>query len=379
LSAEFSAADHAFMARALQLAARGLYTTDPNPRVGCVLVKDGRVVGEGWHRCAGGPHAEIEALRSAGEAARGASAYVTLEPCSHHGRTPPCAEALVEAGVARVIAALQDPNPQVAGNGLARLQEAGIVTACGLLAEAAEEINRGFVRRMRTGRPWVTAKLAMSLDGRTALASGESKWITGEAARRDVHRLRARCSAILTGVETVLADDPALTARLEGEDILQPLRVVLDSRLRTPPSAQLAWQEGAALILTLSDDTNRRKTLEAAGFQVVKLADDGAGRVSLDAVLDELGRREINELMVEAGPVLNGALLDAGLVDEWVIYMAPCVLGDTARGLFALPPFSGMAERVGLEWLDARMVGKDLRLRCKQAMGGPAAQAPSIG
>lgn len=358
-----TAADHAFMARALKLAARGLYTTDPNPRVGCVLVKDGRVVGEGWHRRAGGPHAEVEALRNAGEAARGSTAYVSLEPCSHHGRTPPCVDALVEAGVARVVAALQDPNPKVAGQGLARLREVGIEVACGLLEEAAEEINRGFVRRMRTGRPWVTAKLAMSLDGRTALASGESKWITGAAARRDVHRLRARSSAILTGVDTVLADDPALTARLEGEDILQPLRVVLDSQLRIPTDAQIVRQEGDTLILTISDDATRRKPLETAGFQVVRLADDGMGRVSLSATLDELGRREINELVVEAGPALNGALLQAGLVDEWLIYMAPSVLGDTARGLFSLPPLAGMKERFSLEWRDVRRVGEDLRLR----------------
>lgn len=355
------------MARALQLAARGLYTTDPNPRVGCVLVRDGQVVGEGWHRRAGGPHAEVEALRDAGEAARGATAYVSLEPCSHHGRTPPCADTLIEAGVARVVAAVQDPNPTVAGKGLTRLREAGLDVACGLLEDAAEEINRGFVRRMRSGRPWVTAKLAMSLDGRTALVSGESKWITSDAARRDVHRLRARCSAILTGVDTVLADDPALTARLEGEDILQPLRVVLDSRLRTPPGAQLAHQDGDTLILTICDDAMRRKALEAAGLQVARLPDDGAGRVCLSAVLDELGRCEVNELMVEAGPILNGALLQAGLVDEWLIYMAPCVLGDTARGLFAFPPLAGMVERFRLEWRDVRRVGDDLRLRLGQA------------
>jgi diaminohydroxyphosphoribosylaminopyrimidine deaminase/5-amino-6-(5-phosphoribosylamino)uracil reductase len=291
---------------------------------------------------------------------------VSLEPCSHHGRTPPCSDALIEAGVVRVVAALRDPNPQVAGQGIARLREAGIAVACGLL-EAAEEINRGFVRRMKTGRPWVTAKLAMSLDGRTALAHGESKWITSAAARRDVHRLRARSSAILTGVDTVLADDPALTARLEGEDILQPLRVVLDSRLRTLPHAQLARQAGDTLILTISDDAMRRKSLEAAGFEVLRLPDDGAGRVSLTAALDELGRREVNELMVEAGPTLNGALLQAGLVDEWVIYMAPSVLGDAARGLFNFPPLAGMEQRFNLDWREVRRVGEDLRLRLGKA------------
>lgn len=367
----FTADDSDYMARALRLAERGLYTTDPNPRVGCVIVKDGRLVGEGWHRQAGCPHAEVDALAQAGDAARGATAYVTLEPCSHHGRTPPCADALVEAGVARVIAAMQDPNPRVAGGGLARLREAGITTVCGLLAERAEGLNRGFVRRMKTGRPYVTGKLAMSLDGRTALANGDSRWITGEDARRDAHRLRARSSAILTGVGTVLADDPAMTARLDGEDLLQPLRVVLDSRLRTPPTAKLAQQPGPTLILAASDDAAPCRALQQAGFEVLRLSAGGDGRPDLAAVLDELGRREINELMVEAGPTLNGAWLQSGLVDEWVAYVAPCLLGDSARGLFSVPALGNMGERYALRWLDVRQVGADLRLRFASAATAP--------
>lgn len=359
----FTVADTAYMAQALRLAERGLYTTDPNPRVGCVIVQDDRVVGEGWHRHAGGSHAEVKALAQAGEAARGATAYVTLEPCSHHGRTPPCADALVKAGVARVIAATQDPNPKVAGSGLAHLREAGITTACGLLAELSASLNRGFVQRMQSGRPYVVGKLAMSLDGRTALANGDSRWITGEDARRDAHRLRARSSATLTGVGTVLADNPAMTARLEGEEVLQPLRVVLDTQLRTPITAKLVRQPGHALVFTVSEDAAKKQALEQAGFQVLRLPTGSDGRLDLLAVLDELGQREINELMVEAGPTLNGAWLQTGLVDEWVTYMAPCLLGNTARGLFCVPGLDNMDERYALRWLDVRQVGLDLRLR----------------
>lgn len=359
----FNDSDSAHMAQALRLAERGLYTTDPNPRVGCVIVKDGVVVGEGWHRRAGEPHAEVHALAQAGAAAQGATAYVSLEPCSHHGRTPPCADALLRAGVARVVAAMRDPNPQVAGAGLARLREAGVAVACGLLAEQAEGLNRGFAKRMRSGRPYVVGKLAMSLDGRTALANGASFWITGEAARRDAHRLRARSSAIVTGIGTLLADDPAMTARLDGEEVLQPLRVVLDSHLRTPPGAKLVQAPGGALIITLSDDTQRRQALEQAGFEVLRLPADADGRLCLAGVLDELGRRQINEVMLEAGPTLNGTWLQSGLVDEWVAYMAPCLLGDTARGLFTLPALAAMDQRQRLEWLDVRQVGADLRLR----------------
>ncbi len=357
-----AAEDHGFMARALRLARRGLYTTDPNPRVGCVIVRDGAVVGEGWHRRAGEPHAEIHALREAGEAARGATAYVTLEPCCHHGRTPPCSQALIEAGVARVVAAMEDPNPRVAGQGLRALRDAGIEAESGLLAEQAEALNPGFVQRMRHGRPWVRLKLAMSLDGRTAMASGESRWITGEAARADVHRLRARSSAVLTGIGTVLADDPSLNARLDqGIEVHQPLRVVLDAHLAMPPEARMLSLPGKTLVLTYSRDEAQREALEAAGAEVCVLPGVG-DRLDLDAVLAELGRREVNELMVEAGAVLAGGFLQAGRVDELVFYLAPHLMGDGARGLFHLPGLERMEERIALDIRDIRAVGHDWRI-----------------
>lgn len=351
------------MARAIHLAEKGLYTTDPNPRVGCVLAQGKEVVGEGWHQRAGGPHAEVAALRDAGERARNATAYVTLEPCSHHGRTPPCAEALIEAGVRRVVAAMQDPNPRVAGRGLERLRQAGVDVSCGLLEEDAERLNPGFVKRMRSGLPFVRSKLAMSLDGRTALASGESQWITGEAARRDVHRLRARSSAIVTGIGTVRADDPALTARLgEDADLEQPARVILDSRLRSPVDARIFRQAGRALVLTTAADPLARQSLADAGAEVVEVESDAGGRPEVSAVVRLLGQLEFNEVLFEAGATLNGALLTAGVVDEWVVYLAPCVLGDEARGLFRLPGLARMADRPELAIVDARRVGKDLRL-----------------
>ncbi|MDD5035353.1 MAG: bifunctional diaminohydroxyphosphoribosylaminopyrimidine deaminase/5-amino-6-(5-phosphoribosylamino)uracil reductase RibD [Methylococcaceae bacterium] len=366
-----------YMARALRLAERGLNTTHPNPRVGCVLVKDGQRVGEGWHARAGGPHAEIEALRVAGDSARGATAYVSLEPCSHYGRTPPCAEGLIAAGVSRVVAAMQDPNPLVAGRGLKMLEQAGIETAVGLLEAEAEALNLGYCKRMRTGRPFLFSKLAMSLDGRTAMASGESQWISGAEARRDVHRLRARSSAILTGIETVLADDPALTVRLpsllpEFEIERQPARIVLDSRFRLPASAKILQQPGRTLVIGLEDHEARAEALRSAGAEVHYLAADGQGRVDLNAVLDLLGRLEFNEIMVEAGSILNGALLQTGLVDEWMIYLAPCILGDEGRGLFRLPGLSRMSDRFDLSLIESRQVGRDLRLRFKpeQARSG---------
>jgi diaminohydroxyphosphoribosylaminopyrimidine deaminase/5-amino-6-(5-phosphoribosylamino)uracil reductase len=351
------------MARALQLAERGLYTTDPNPRVGCVLVKDGAVVGEGWHERAGGPHAEINALRQAGAQAAGATAYVTLEPCSHHGRTPPCSDALIAAGVVRVVAAMQDPNPRVAGSGLQALQQAGIETSCGVLAAGAAALNPGFVKRMRSGLPWVRCKLAMSLDGRTAMASGESQWITGPDARRDVHRLRARASAILTGIGTVLADDPALTVRLEepaSTAVLPPLRVVLDSQLRMPADAQLLGLPGETLLLT-GVAAPQHARLQRAGVTLATLPLQ-AGRLDLVAVLQHLGALQLNEVHVEAGATLCGALLQAGLVDELVIYMAPHLLGADARGLVALPGLEQMAQRINLKLTDMRAVGDDWRI-----------------
>lgn len=359
----FTLEDAHFMARALKLAELGLNTTHPNPRVGCVLVQNGRIVGEGWHRRTGGPHAEVEALRMAGESARGATAYVTLEPCCHHGKTPPCSAALLAAGVTRVVAAMTDPNPKVAGGGLEQLRAAGIEIASGLLESEAEALNRGFLKRMRIGRPYVTSKLAMSLDGRTAMASGESQWITGPEARRDVHKLRARSSAILTGVDTVLTDNPALTVRLDGEIIeRQPHRIVLDTHLRTPVSAKILAPPDSALILTCAE-SQQTDALRAAGAGIYVLPPGPDGRVDPRAALDLLGRLECNELMVEAGATLNGALLAAGLVDEWWVYLAPCVLGDEGRGLFRLPGLERMADRYELTLVDSRQVGRDLRLR----------------
>jgi diaminohydroxyphosphoribosylaminopyrimidine deaminase/5-amino-6-(5-phosphoribosylamino)uracil reductase len=358
------ASDHEYMGRALELAARGRYTTDPNPRVGCVLVRNGEVVGEGWHVRTGGPHAEINALRAAGERAAGATAYVTLEPCCHHGRTPPCTEALITAGVRRVVAAMEDPNPRVSGAGLQTLQAAGIEVCSGVLAAEAERLNPGFVMRMRQGRPWVRCKLAMSLDGRTAMASGESRWITGEDARRDVHRWRALSSAIMTGVGTVLADDPSLTVRLgegEADPQRQPLRVILDTHLRTPPEARLLGQPGETLILTGVTDRQREVRLEGRAVSVVPLPMDSS-RLDLASVMTYLGRVEINEVHLEAGATLSGALLAAGLVDELLIYLAPHLMGDAARGLFRLPGLERMEQRIGLSISDIRAVGQDWRI-----------------
>ncbi len=346
------------MAQALRLAELGLNSTSPNPRVGCVIVRDGQVIGEGWHQRAGTPHAEVHALNQATAAARGATVYVTLEPCSHHGRTPPCADALIAAGVARVVAAMRDPNPQVAGRGLAQIQAAGIAVECGLLEEPARELNIGFVSRMTRARPWVRSKVAASLDGRTALANGVSQWITGPAARKDVQLLRARACAILTGVGTVLADDPQMNVR-EIETPRQPLRVVVDSQLRTPPSAKILL--GGALIVGAIEDATKIQALRNAGAEVLVLP--GAnGRVDLARLLQLLAEREVNELMVEAGATLNGALLEADLIDELVLYMAPMLLGDTARGLFALPALRKMDERKNLSLCDVRQVGNDMRV-----------------
>lgn len=360
------------MARALQLARRGRYTTQPNPRVGCVLLRDGVVVGEGWHERAGTPHAEVHALRAAGERARGATAYVTLEPCSHHGRTPPCADALIAAGVARVVVAMADPNPLVAGQGLAKLRAAGITVEVGVLEAEAQALNEGFVRRMTTGRPLVRLKLAQSLDGRTAMRSGESQWITGPAARRDVQRLRAQSGAVITGVETVLADDPALNLRVadwidwpEGLVPVQPLRVVVDSRLRTPATARLFRTDGPVVIATVAESVDAQPdavaALRAAGAEVWALPADAAGRVDLVALLERLGQAQVNEALVETGPTLAGAFVAQGLVDELVLYQAPTLLGSDARPLLDLP-LTRMAEQRRLRVIEQRQVGDDVKL-----------------
>lgn len=356
------APDSRWMARALALAAHGGAATRPNPQVGCVLVHDGEVVGEGWHARAGGPHAERVALQQAGAAATGSTAYVTLEPCSHHGRTPPCADALIEAGIVRVVVAMEDPNPLVAGAGMARLRAAGIAVECGLMGAAAEDLNTGFLSRMRRGRPWLRSKVGMSLDGRTALANGCSQWITGEAARRDVQHWRARACAVLTGIGTVLADDPLLNVREPGLE-LQPLRVVLDSALRMPATARMLHEKpgGGVLIYTASDDAGRRSALEAAGAEVCVLPSVG-GQVDLSATLADLGRRGLNEVLVEAGATLNGALLKADLVDECLLYIAPQLLGDQARGIAQLGELTALNQAVQLAWQDVRRVGDDLRV-----------------
>lgn len=355
----FSADDHRHMARALRLAARGLETTTPNPRVGCVIVRDGIVIGEGWHERAGAPHAEILALAAVNGPVAGCTVYVTLEPCSHHGRTPPCAEALIEAGVGRVVAAMQDPNPQVSGRGLAKLSAAGIRTDCGLLEPQARDLNCGFVSRMVRGRPWVRLKAAASLDGKTALLNGRSQWITGTEARRDVHRWRARSCAVLTGSGTVRHDNPRLTVR-EIPCQRQPLRVVVDSRLQLAETAAIL-AAGPVVVAAAADPDCRADRLRAAGAEVLFLP-DAVGKVDLSQLLVELARRGINELLVEAGAQLNGALLAGRCVDEVLLYLAPTIIGDAARGLFALPELSDLAGQRRLQVLESRPVGRDLRL-----------------
>jgi diaminohydroxyphosphoribosylaminopyrimidine deaminase/5-amino-6-(5-phosphoribosylamino)uracil reductase len=356
----FSQFDHECMAEALRLARRGLFTTDPNPRVGCVIADGAGIVGRGWHEAAGGPHAEIAALRDANRAVGGHTAYVTLEPCNHHGRTPPCVDALLEAGIKRVVVACPDPNPDVSGGGLGRLQEAGVEVQAGLMQEQAEALNCGFFKRARSGRPWVRVKSAVSLDGRTALRSGESQWISSEASRHDVQRWRARSSAILTGIGTVLADNPSLQARVDGP-VRQPLRVVADSHWRTPPGSRLLENPQQTL---LAGDGNRPppSALEASGVECLPLA-MGPHGLDLGALLAALARRQINEVQVEAGARLCGSLLRAGLVDEVLIYQAPILLGDGGPGPFAFGPLESMAERTHLEVLETVHLGDDLRIR----------------
>ena len=370
---EFSSADHRYMARAIQLAKRGVYTTDPNPRVGCVIVsfadsEEGHIVGEGYHVRAGEPHAEIHALQAAGSEARGATAYVTLEPCSHTGRTGPCAVALADAGVARVVVAMQDPNPRVSGGGIAHLEAAGIQVQVGLLETDAKALNPGFISRMERGRPYVRLKMAMSLDGRTAMGSGESQWITGPQARTQVQRLRARSSAILSGVESLIMDDSRLTLRADqlaldnADDIVQrqPLRVILDSRLRLPLAAACLREPGRTLIITTDQhsEEKRRKLAEAgAEIQVVPAEN---GRIALADMLRWLADNEqVNELLVETGATLAGALLEADLIDELQLFVAPTLLGGEARPLFALPGITQMADQKRLTVTASRTVGSD--------------------
>ena len=359
-----SAPDPSYMRRALSLAARARCTTQPNPRVGCVLVRDGQIVGEGWHQRAGEPHAEVFALRMAGERARGADAYVTLEPCAHHGRTPPCADALIAAGVGRVFAAVGDPFDQVAGQGFAKLRAAGIACESGLLEAEARELSRGFLSRIERKRPFVSLKLAMSLDGRTAMASGESRWITGPDARADVHRLRAEAGAVLTSSDTVLADDPELSVRIPEADAQgwrQPDRIVLDSGARVPLSAAV-WRGAARRFWLTANAAPAPDGVEAA-----VLPRDAAGHVSLPAALSYLAAREVNEVLVECGPRLAGAFLRAGLVDELVVYIAPKLLGSAARGLVDLPGLERLADHLALQFTSAEFIGPDLKITARIA------------
>lgn len=374
----FSIADHEFMSRALRLASRGLNTTTPNPLVGCVIVKDGVVIGEGWHERAGEPHAEINALRKVGAGdtaqgveggarsvagiAQGATAYVTLEPCSHYGRTPPCANALIDAGIKRVVAAMQDPNPLVAGQGLEKLRAVGIEVASGLMETEARELNIGFISRMTRGRPWLRLKVAISLDGKTALANGKSQWITGPDARRDVHAWRARSCAMLTGIGTVRDDDPRLTVR-DVSTTRQPLRVVVDSRLEISPDATIL-DGGNCLIACATDHPEKAAQLRERGADVVVLP-NAHGKVDLPKLLLELGRRGINEAMAEAGTKLNGSLLREGCVDELLIYQAPLLLGDAARGMADFGELAELSEAVRLNILERRPVGADFFLRAR--------------
>lgn len=379
--ARSTADDARYMARALRLAANGINTTHPNPRVGCVVVAGGEVVGEGWHRAAGGEHAEIIALRQAGRRAAGAALYLNLEPCAHHGRTPPCADALIKAGIGRAVIAMCDPNPRVDGGGVAALRRAGIDVTVGVGAAAAAKLNRGFCARFTAGRPWVTLKMAASLDAKTALGSGESQWITGQAARRDAHKLRAASSAILTGAGTVLRDDPRLTARLgaPGDNggqtaARQPLRVILDGNLSTPPQAKILHAPGQALIITANAEA--AAGLRGPGVEVIAGRARG-GRIDLAQVMRELAAREVNDLLVEAGPRLSGALLKRGLVDQIVLYLAPDLLGGGARGLFDLPALESLAGRHRLRFADVRRIGRDLRLTLEVAGDDSAADDDS--
>nr|VFJ57693.1 MAG: diaminohydroxyphosphoribosylaminopyrimidine deaminase [Candidatus Kentron sp. FW] len=376
-----SVMDRQFMARALQLARRGMDTTDPNPRVGCVLVREGEIVGEGWHEYAGGPHAERNALAQAGESARFATAYVTLEPCCHFGRTGPCTRALIAAGIRRVVGAMADPNPQVAGQGFAELRDAGIQVQTGLLALEATSLNPGFLMRMRHKRPFVRCKLAMSLDGRTAMSSGESQWITGQAARSDVQRLRARSSAIMTGVGTVLADDPSLTLRPRefgmttgDRPVRQPLRIVLDPRLVTPLQATILQSAMAPTLLIASSgqySQGRARAIRETGTEVIALPGT-RDTLDLGQVMACLAVRNINEVLLESGAHLAGGMLRANLLDELIIYLAPTIMGSSARALFDLPEISRMAHRYHLEIADIRPVGKDWRITARCAGNNPS-------
>ena len=361
----FTGEDHIHMTRALQLAEQGLYTTMPNPRVGCVIVKDGKIIGEGAHLKAGEPHAEINALKQAGALAKGATLYVTLEPCNHTGRTPPCSQGIVNAGIIRVIAAMQDPNPQVAGGGLAHLQAHNIEVGSGLMQAQAEALNPGFILRMTQNKPFIRCKIAASLDGKTALNNGASQWITSEQARLDVQHWRARSCAILTGIGTVLCDNPSMNVRLEKTS-LQPLKVIVDSDLKIPTDAKILYG-GNVLIAFANDAQNKSAQLLAAGAELLCLPNE-QGKVCLKTLLSHLASQQINEVLVEGGERLNGSLMALGLIDELLIYYAPKLMGNNAKGLFALPAFTQMNQAIDLQMIELRQIGVDIRLRAKPVL-----------
>jgi diaminohydroxyphosphoribosylaminopyrimidine deaminase / 5-amino-6-(5-phosphoribosylamino)uracil reductase len=368
----FSSLDHTYMTTALRLAEQGLYTTQPNPRVGCVIVKNHQIMGQGAHLKAGEPHAEVFALREAGTNAKDATAYVTLEPCNHHGRTPPCVDALINAGVKRVVVAMQDPNPLVAGNGIKRLQAHGIAVEVGLMEAESKSLNLGFISRMTSALPYVRCKVAASLDGRTALSNGKSLWITGEPARLDVQHWRAQSCAIVTGIGTVLTDNPTMNVRLENTS-RQPLRVIVDSNLQTPTDCKMLDPElldsellaiSPVLIVYAQDANHKAAALTATGAQLLHLP-DGSGRVDLHALLANLALRGVNEVLLEAGQGLNGAFLQAGLVDEFIFYYAPKLMGADAKAMFAIPELIEMQQAIDLQIFDVRQIGQDIRIRAK--------------
>ncbi|MFT5140753.1 MAG: diaminohydroxyphosphoribosylaminopyrimidine deaminase [Lysobacterales bacterium] len=362
----FDSFDHQCMSRALRIAARGLGTTDPNPMVGCVLTNDGEVVGSGWHKRCGESHAEVFALSEAGIRARGATAYVTLEPCSHQGKTPACAPQLIEAGVRRLVCASRDDNPRVNGEGFSLLRNAGIQVDIGLMKEQAESLNAGFFKRMRHDMPWLRVKLAQSIDGGTALSNGQSQWISSEESRADVQSWRARSSAVMTGIGTLLADDPSLNVRRD-ESCRQPLRIILDSHWRTPVTARTLGLEGKVLIAGLQD-IKAPASLVSTGVELLGLPEN-KGRVDLHLLMQALAERSLNEVQVEAGSTLSGALIAEELVDEVLIYQAPVLLGTGARQAFGFGPLESMENRVRLKWVESVHLGEDLRLRLKPVYG----------
>ena len=357
--------DERIMARALKLAGRGLYTTHPNPVVGCVIVKNGNIIGEGWHQRAGGDHAEIMALKQAGKAAKGAILYVTLEPCSHYGRTPPCVKAVKKAGIARVVVAMEEPDLPLARSGIAELRRSGINVLTGVGRSQAKKQNRGFLRRVTTGAPWVTLKIATSLDGKTAMSSGESQWITGPSARLDGQKMRASSSAVLTGVGTVLRDNPSMNVRLENTS-RQPCRIVLDTNLSTPVHSKILRSEGQVLIITASQEREIIETFSGSGAEIIDCGrnprNPGHGGIDLERVMRELGKREMNTVLLEAGARLSGSMLKQGLVDEMIVYRSPDLLGAEARDMFLIPGLEQLSDQVKLEYREAVMIGRDLKI-----------------